>query len=114
MIDCLPLVALAGSPSQWLAVISMAILIFAPRWLPGIARFVGHTMKLSLGAKTTRVDGVKVRQPANRDATLRQGSGQPLGEPRRTGVPTQRPPWVGLVVAAILLAVLLWAVLHAR
>lgn len=114
MIDCGSLLALAGSPTQWLAVIGMAIAIFAPRWLPAIARMLGHALKLSLGSKRVRVDGAEVRRPPGQQPTLRQGADRPLSEPSRAPAGSRRTPWAGLVVAAVTLAVLLWAVLHAR
>jgi hypothetical protein len=135
-----PSLALVGTPLQWGGVVLLAVLLFAPRLLPPLARLLGRLFALRLTGEIERRTGLSARPPRPpsrpvppQEATARSSATLsappvpkvevlppklPAPPSRRAEVPTDRADtkslwWTAAVVCA-LLALVSWYLFHAR
>lgn len=120
-----PTIAMAGSPVAWGVLILVAVMVFAPRLLPSVARMLARMAARDLGRKLgIPIDlptppsprkpppEVEVIPPPAPQATLRAGASESLSSPRPAA--RQRPIWPAVVIVSAAVAVLLWYLLHPR
>ncbi len=120
-----PNIAMAGSPVAWGVLIVVAVMVFAPRMLPAVARFLAHMAARDIRRKLgIPIDvpprpsprkpppEVEIIPPPAPQATLRAGASESLSAPRQ--IARNRPIWPVVVVVSAAVAVLLWYLLHSR
>jgi len=124
----LPPCSMVVSPVQWAVLALLAILVFAPKLLPPLARLAGRSLggwlRAALGLPALQrptapraeiadePPTVQVIRPSRREHTLRAGSRSALADraPDRRPIPL----WPIAAVVSLAVAVLLWMVLHTR
>lgn len=132
--------ALMGTPLQWGGVVLLAVLLFAPRLLPPLARLLGRLFALRLTGEIERRTGLSARppRPPSRPVPPQEAMPRPSATlsaplvpkievvPPELPAPSSRraeePPdrantkslwWTAAVVGA-LLALVSWYLFHAR
>lgn len=129
--------AMIGTPVQWIVIVGVAILLFAPHLLPVIARIAGRMagreIQRRYGIRLKAAEPVRRVEPVDRVEPVEPAS--PVSPPPMEELPPvprvaaelpaaqeDRPPplgrrvptWGVTAIVAGAAAVLLWLLLHAR